>query len=411
MSSTEQLRQQVIKLTEVIETQQAELEELNAEPNPIGTVIGVYDKSLVVDSAKGPMEVNKPKEKLEVGSSVKLNKSLQVIGRSEFSPGGVPGTVIRVFGTDAEIESGSGNIVLPVNGVKLDSGDVVLLSRSGNAILKKLDSSKRFSTEKTSITWDDVGGNEEAKKHLIEAVEWPTKMKTLYSKFGKSPLKGVLLWGPPGNGKTLLAKAASTSLALLGGAKSNGFFSIRGPEVLSKWVGEGEGMVRMLFSKAKRQSKLQGFQSVIFVDEADAILKSRGQQRNSYTDTIVNQFLAEMDGIEESGALVILATNRPDILDPAITRDGRIDRKVEVPTPSFADGIEIAKIHLKKIPVHDITRDDAAHLIVECGINRPDFSGAFIAGAVDRSTSHAIRRSLTEKVVGVTRSDFQTVLC
>ena len=193
--------------------------------------------------------------------------------------------------------------------------------------------------EVPKMTWDDIGGLEDVKQQLKEIVEWPLKYKGVYKKLGIEPPKGVLLYGPPGTGKTLLAKAVANE----SGAN---FIAIKGPEIFSKWFGESEKLIREIFRKARQVAP-----TIIFFDEIDAIAPRRGSHiGTSAVDSIVNQLLAELDGITSRGDVVVIAaTNRPDILDPAVLRPGRIDRIIYVPPPDFKARLEILKIHTRKI--------------------------------------------------------------
>jgi len=195
--------------------------------------------------------------------------------------------------------------------------------------------------EVPEIKWSDIGGLESVKQELKEVVEWPLKYPELYIEAGIEPPKGVLLYGPPGVGKTLLAKAVATE----SGAN---FIAIRGPEVLSKWVGESEKAIREIFRKAR-----QAAPTVIFLDEIDSITPVRGASHDSgVTERIVNQLLSEMDGIIPlSKVVVIAATNRPDIIDPALLRPGRFDRLIYIKPPDSRTRLEILKIHTKKVPL------------------------------------------------------------
>ena len=192
------------------------------------------------------------------------------------------------------------------------------------------------------IKWDDIGGLESAKQELIEAVEWPLKYPENFEKFGVKPPKGVLIYGPPGTGKTLLAKAVANESA-------SNFIAIKGPELLSKWVGESEKGVREVFRKARQTAP-----TVIFFDEIDSIASTRGggSSDNCVTQRVVNQLLTEIDGMEElTDVAVIAATNRVDILDPALVRPGRFDRHVKVEAPNEAGRLSIFKVHTKKMPL------------------------------------------------------------
>lgn len=192
------------------------------------------------------------------------------------------------------------------------------------------------------IKWDDIGGLESAKQELIEAVEWPLKYPENFEKFGVKPPKGVLIYGPPGTGKTLLAKAVANE------SESN-FIAIKGPELLSKWVGESEKGVREVFRKARQTAP-----TVIFFDEIDSIASTRGGSStdSGVTQRVVNQLLTEIDGMEElTDVAVIAATNRVDILDPALVRPGRFDRHVKVEAPNEVGRLAIFKVHTKKMPL------------------------------------------------------------
>jgi transitional endoplasmic reticulum ATPase len=192
-----------------------------------------------------------------------------------------------------------------------------------------------------NIKWEDIGGLEETKEELREAVEWPLIYPKLFKKAGIRPLNGILLFGPPGCGKTLLAKAVGTE------SQSN-FITIKGPEIFSKWVGESERTVREIFRKAR-----QAAPSIIYFDEIDAISSGRGEYQGTHIyDSIVNQILVEMDGIEDrAGIVVIASTNRPDLVDPALLRPGRFDRLLFVSAPSYTDRLNILTVHTKNMPL------------------------------------------------------------
>lgn len=195
-----------------------------------------------------------------------------------------------------------------------------------------------------NITWNDIGGLDSAKQELREAVEWPLKYPDNFEKFGVRPPKGVLIYGPPGTGKTLLAKAVANE------SQSN-FIAVKGPELLSKWVGESEKGVREVFRKARQTAP-----TVIFFDEIDALASTRGggSSDSGVTQRVVNQLLTEIDGMEElQDVAVIAATNRADILDPALVRPGRFDRHIKVDAPSEKGRLAIFKVHTAKMPLAD----------------------------------------------------------
>ncbi len=233
-----------------------------------------------------------------------------------------------------------------------------------------------------NIKWDDVGGLEELKEELKEAVEWPVKHKDAFDYAGVEVPKGVLLYGPPGTGKTLIAKA-------LAKMTNSNFISIKGPELLSKWVGESEKGVREIFRKAR-----QAAPCIIFLDEVDALIPRRGSgDSNSHvTENVVSQILTEIDGLEElHDVLIIGATNRLDIVDEALLRPGRFDRVIEVPYPDEKGRKHIFEIHTKKKPLAsdvDITK------IVEL---TSGFSGAEIAAVANRAAMMALKRYVNKK--------------
>ncbi|MFP3079967.1 MAG: CDC48 family AAA ATPase [Acidilobus sp.] len=232
--------------------------------------------------------------------------------------------------------------------------------------------------EVPEVHWSDIGGLESAKQELREVVEWPLKYPDVFQKMGVEPPKGVLLFGPPGTGKTLLAKAVATE----SGAN---FIAIRGPEVLSKWVGESEKAIRDVFRRAREVAPV-----VVFFDEIDAIAPARGYSFDSgVTDRIVNQLLTEMDGLVPLNNVVVLAaTNRPDIVDPALMRPGRFDRIIYVPPPDKDSRKQIFQVHLRKVPLaNDVDIDRLADLT-------EGYTGADIAAVVREAVFAKLREKL-----------------
>ena len=195
--------------------------------------------------------------------------------------------------------------------------------------------------EVPNVNWEDVGGMEDLKQELAEAIEWPLKHPEVFSNMGVRPPKGILIYGAPGTGKTLMAKAVANE------SKAN-FILVKGPELLSKWVGESEKAVRKIFEKARQTSP-----TIIFFDEIDSLAPRRGMsQDSSVTERVVNQLLTEMDGMIELDSIVILAaTNRPDMLDTALLRPGRFDRIILAPAPTLKAREEILKVHTKNMPL------------------------------------------------------------
>jgi len=233
-----------------------------------------------------------------------------------------------------------------------------------------------------NVSWDDVGGLDELKEELKEAVEWPMKYKDAYDYVDVESPKGILLHGPPGTGKTLIAKALAKM------TESN-FISIKGPELLSKWVGESEKGVREIFRKAR-----QAAPCIIFLDEVDALVPRRGSggSDSHVTENVVSQILTEIDGLEElNNVLIIGATNRLDIVDEALLRPGRFDRIIKVPNPDEKGRQHIFEIHTKSKPLaSDVKISEIVKLT-------DDFSGAEISAVANRAAITALKRYVSGK--------------
>ncbi len=231
------------------------------------------------------------------------------------------------------------------------------------------------------IKWNDVGGLENVKEELREAVEWPLKYPELFEHTNATPPKGILLYGPPGTGKTLLAKAVANE------SEAN-FISIKGPELFSKWVGESEKAVRQMFRKAK-----QAAPCIIFMDELDSIAPSRGGMHGDshVTERVISQILTELDGLEElRDVVVVAATNRPDIVDHALLRPGRFDKLLYVPLPDLEARKEIIKIHTKKKPLaKDFDLEKVAQIT-------DGYTGADMAAVCNNAVMLAIREHMAK---------------
>ncbi|MGZ7108481.1 MAG: CDC48 family AAA ATPase, partial [Methanobacterium sp.] len=234
------------------------------------------------------------------------------------------------------------------------------------------------------IKWDDIGGLENAKQELQEAVEWPLKYPENFEKFGVRPPKGVLIYGPPGTGKTLLAKAVANE-------SDSNFIAVKGPELLSKWVGESEKGVREIFRKARQTAP-----TVIFFDEIDSIASTRGggSSDSGVTQRVVNQLLTEIDGMEElQDVAVIAATNRVDILDPALIRAGRFDRHIKVEEPDADARLKIFSVHTKDMPLAaDVDLDYLAK-------NTEGYSGADIESVCREAVMLTLRGNIDAEEV------------
>jgi len=235
--------------------------------------------------------------------------------------------------------------------------------------------------EVPDVKWADVGGLENIKQELKEAVEWPLKYSDIFKKANTSPPKGILLYGQPGTGKTLLAKAVATESGV-------NFISIKGPQLISKYVGESERGVREIFKKAKQASP-----TILFIDEIDSLVPQRGASSDSQvTERVISQFLTEMDGIEElKGVVVLAATNRPDLIDKALLRTGRFDLLFELPPPDKNTRAAIFRIHTKNKPLNDDID------IEKLAVQTENMVGSDIAFICRKASMFAIREFIENK--------------
>ena len=235
--------------------------------------------------------------------------------------------------------------------------------------------------EVPNVTWNDIGGLSDVKQELQEAVEWPLKYQSLFTHSDAVPPKGILLYGPPGTGKTLIAKAAAHE------SEAN-FISIKGPELLSKWVGESEKGVREVFRKARGAAPC-----IVFFDEIDAIAPTRGGAGSDshVTERLISQLLTELDGLEIlTNVVIIAATNRPDIIDPALLRPGRFDRLLYVPPPDKQSRVHVLRIHTKKKPLADDVKIDVLADQTE------GYTGADIAALASAAVMLALREHVAK---------------
>ncbi|MEL9996994.1 MAG: CDC48 family AAA ATPase [Sulfolobales archaeon] len=239
--------------------------------------------------------------------------------------------------------------------------------------------------EVPEVRWSDIGGLDEVKQQLREVVEWPLKYPESFKRLGIEPPKGVLLYGPPGCGKTLLAKAVATE----SGAN---FIAVKGPEIMSKWVGESEKAIREIFKKARIYAP-----SVVFLDEIDSIAPIRGVLEDTHvTERVVSQLLTELDSIEKlRNVAIIAATNRPDLVDPALLRPGRFDRVIYVPPPDRRARLEILKVHTRKVPLaSDVDLEKLAELT-------EGYSGADLEALVREAVMLALRERLEARPISM----------
>jgi transitional endoplasmic reticulum ATPase len=234
---------------------------------------------------------------------------------------------------------------------------------------------RELSVEVPNVRWDDVGGLDDIKAALQEAIVWPLSQPALFEHAGVRPPRGIMLYGPPGNGKTLMVKALASQSNL-------NFISVKGPELLSKYVGESERSVRELFARARQVAPC-----IVFLDEVEALVPKRGHDHSPVTDRVVSQLLTEIDGVEAlKDVWVIAATNRPDIVDDALLRPGRLDYQLEVPKPNLQARAAVLAVHLRSKPV------DEAVDIAGLAERTDGLSAAEVRFVCDRAAMNAIRR-------------------
>jgi transitional endoplasmic reticulum ATPase len=246
--------------------------------------------------------------------------------------------------------------------------------------------------EVATVHWNDIGGLDSVKQHLKESVEWPIKTPEIFTRMGIKPPKGILLYGPPGCGKTLLARAVATE------SEAN-FISIKGPEVFSKWVGESEKAIREVFRKARMAAP-----AVIFFDEMDSLTPQRGAGSDSgVSERVISQLLTEMDGILTlQDIVVVAATNRPNLIDPAVLRPGRFDRLIYVPEPDEKSRLQILKLYSASMPMNkDVDLNQIA-------VQTKYYSGADLENICREAAMHALRRDIGANEV--TMKDFLDAL-
>ena len=459
MSDTTDVLEQAKAHIEALET---EIKRLNEPPFSFATVLRkLDDERILVSGGQGPIVVGIPNpefippkfttdellqaikkirtlfRKSKSGDVLLLNGAGAPVDLMQVELSGMEAVVKRVFeGDQMELDSGmGGGGVIVWKGQVADcvkAGDTVLLDRTGSIAMRIIpkDRSAHSVETATGVTWDDIGGLDEAKRVLMEAIIEPITHVKYFRAYNKRTIKGCLLSGPPGTGKTMLAKAVANAVREAHGKDEaqTAFIYVKGPEVLNMWVGNTEAQIRGLFTQAREHQEERGYPAVLFIDEADAILSKRGGHHASVlSSTIVPTFLAEMDGLVDSRAFVLLATNRPDALDPAVTREGRIDRKVLVNRPDMIGSAKILSIYLKKTKLQEdvstLAGDAAAelfsdtHLLYKVGLKGKGVhsfhvkhlvSGAMLEGVVQQAISVAIQRDVRAgKVSGLTQEDMQ----
>ncbi|HST30095.1 MAG TPA: AAA family ATPase [Chthoniobacterales bacterium] len=448
-------RQMIEKLEEVIK-------KVTSPANRIGTFLGATSKDtghIVVGGADYYCNVD-PRitlAKLKKGTRVLVNEAFVIVGDLGFETAGPVTKVTEVLGKDrlrVGSEHGTQSMVLQrssdLAGSTLKSGDEVRVDSNYRMALEMLSSTKsqeHYLDVVPELPWEKVGGQEEALQAIKDAIELPLLHVDLFKKFQHATPKGFLLYGPPGCGKTLIGRATAYNLTKqlreqTGVDMKEYFMHVKGPEILNMWVGESERIVREIFATA-REKRREGYMPFLFIDEAESVLGTRRASRYSnILSTLVPMFCSEMDGIDSlNDVVIILASNRADLIDPAILRPGRIDRKIKVNRPNRDGARDIYRIYLTPdLPYDGVLAKELAHIgeavdklierFVDWQFARRDgnkflevtlrsgrkeilyrsdlISGAIIASIVERAKGMAIKRAIaTNQEEGIREMDLQ----
>lgn len=424
------------------------LEKVTAPANRVGTLLSPPENGVAYIQVGGSeyyanIDARLDEGLLNVGTRVLVNDAFAVVGDMGESPSGTVGKIVEVL-EDGRLQVGNeqgtqSHILIrgtDLEEVNLKTGEEIRIDPGYRVALEKMphtETKDYYLEEVPELPWDKVGGHEAAIQAIQDTIEMPVLHPELFERFQYSTPKGFLLYGPPGCGKTLIGKATAYNLEKQvqadGVALKACFMHIKGPEILNMWLGESERKVREVFAQA-REKRREGYLPVVFIDEAESVLGTRRAARShNISNTIVPMFCAEMDGIESlQDIVIILTSNRPDMIDPAILRPGRIDRKIKVGRPDEVSAEEILGIYLtKELPIDqtevtehkgDIAaavqnivsqtiaeifakRDDTRFLEVTLRNGRKDIltrgdlcSGAVLESIVRRAKEYAIKRSI-----------------
>src|SRR4051812_23871573 len=448
------LEEMNLQAQQALEKMDAIIEKLRSPAFRVGTFLMPIDPDKAHVCVGGTdyvcrIDPNIPIASLQVGQRVLCNEAFAVVNSLGFDRSG-PIVRIDELLSDGRLRIGQESGLAPIVVIrsallakeKLKTGLEVRLDANQRVALEVIGVGKRIERSLENVTelpWSSIGGQDEAVQAIRETIEMPFLHKDLFKRFQYNVPKGFLLYGPPGCGKTLLGKATAYNLrqqlkSQTGGDHPEFFLHVKGPELLNMWVGESERQVRDLFPQCRKRAA-DGALAFLFIDEAESLLGTRRAGRfNSMSSTIVPMFCTEMDGLDPlQNVVVILASNRADLIDPAILRPGRIDRKIKVNRPDEAGAKRIYEIYLRdSLPLAEpkdalaeaVTKAQYAHtaenefLEVQYRSGRKEIlyrgqmsSGAIIAAVVDRAKSLAIKRAITTSAdTQITREDLLAAL-